>query len=78
MEFKIWDKKSKINGVDASQVLNSNKHFINNTVVLFIENGTVVRIEDVEILKSVYKLTGSNTLQIAEEAHKKMNEEVTV
>jgi urease accessory protein UreE len=72
MEYKIWDKKSKINGVDASVILSNHKHFNNSDVVLFVENGTTQRIEDVNILKSVYKIDSNDIKEIAKKAYEIM------
>lgn len=72
MEYKIWDKKSKINGVDASVILSNHKHFNNSDVVLFVENGVVQRIEDANILKSVYKLDDTDIKEIAKKSHEIM------
>ena len=75
MEFKKWDKKSKINGVEASVILSNHKHLIDNDVVLFIENETVTRIEDVSILKDVYKIESNNILEIVQKAYEQMKGE---
>jgi len=72
MEYKIWDKKSKINGVDASVILSNHKHFNNSDVVLFVENGVVQRIEDANILKSVYKIDDADIKEIAKKAYEIM------
>jgi urease accessory protein UreE len=72
MEYKIWDKKSKINGVDASVILSNHKHFNNSDVVLFVENGVVQRIEDANILKSVYKIDSVDVKEVAKKAYEIM------
>jgi urease accessory protein UreE len=72
MEYKIWDKKSKINGVDASVILSNHKHFNNSDVVLFVENGVVKRIEDASILKDVYKIDDVDVKEIAKKAYEIM------
>lgn len=55
MNFKIWNGKESINGISADEI---KKSFGNKTLALFynIEN-VIERIEDIDILRSVYNLT---------------------
>lgn len=57
---EIWDKVSSINGVEANNVLSRNKVWKNATLFLVKEGNRVERIEDVDIIKSVYSIEGTN------------------
>ena len=54
MQYKVWNKKESINGVSATEIT---KSFGSGTLLLFynVEN-VIERIEDVNILRSVYNL----------------------
>ncbi|MEY8152330.1 hypothetical protein AB8344_19710, partial [Clostridioides difficile] len=74
--IKIWDKKEKINGVEAEEILKSNYDFQTSEVFLIFDDyERVTNIESVNTIKSIYKLDKSLTaLETAEkylEMHKK-------
>ncbi|NJB07283.1 hypothetical protein GSQ22_16090 [Clostridioides difficile] len=77
--IKIWDKKEKINGVEAEEILKGNYDFQTSEVFLILDDyNRVTNIESVNTIKSIYKLDKSLTaLETAEkylEMHK--NEEL--
>jgi hypothetical protein len=69
---EIWDKESPINGVDAETYLKSNPYMRGVTVFFVKEDGRITRIEDVNILKSVYALEGDDT-EVAAQFEKLVN-----
>ena len=67
-EIIIWDKKSKINGIDALDVINSMNIKDTDDVLLVFDGVRVTNIEFVSVLKSVYNLDVSLTAgQVAKE-----------
>lgn len=79
--IKIWDKKEKINGVEAEEILKGNYDFQTSEVFLILDDyNRVTNIESVNTIKSIYKLDKSLTaLETAEkylEMHKKQEEEI--
>jgi hypothetical protein len=58
---EIWDKQSSINGIAAETYLNSNPSMRDTTVLLVKQGGSVTRIEDINIIKSVYGLEGDDS-----------------
>ncbi|MEV2908748.1 hypothetical protein ABNF65_08825 [Paenibacillus larvae] len=52
MEYIIWNKKDSINGVPAKKVLESNPHWVDEDLILIMENGRVTRIEDIQIINA--------------------------
>lgn len=79
--IKIWDKKEKINGVEAEEILKDNYDFQTSEVFLVLDDyGRVTNIESANTIKSIYKLDKNLTaLETAEkylEMHKKQEEEI--
>ncbi|HBE9404968.1 TPA: hypothetical protein KNH94_000161 [Clostridioides difficile] len=79
--IKIWDKKEKINGVSAEEILKGNYDFQTSEVFLILDDyNRVTNIESVNTIKSIYKLDKNLTaLETAEkylEMHKKQEEEI--
>lgn len=66
--YKIWDKQESINGIEAELVIESNRIHPDDEIFLIEDNGRVIAIETVSIIKSVYNLDSSlNAEQVAEE-----------
>ncbi|MFJ1465393.1 hypothetical protein ACIJV2_17800 [Clostridioides difficile] len=79
--IKIWDKKEKINGVSAEEILKGNYDFQTSEVFLILDDyNRVTNIESVNTIKSIYKLDKNLTaLETAEkylEMHKKQEEDI--
>ena len=66
--YQIWDKISKINGVEASIILDSRKWAEDEDVILILENNRVAEIQRPSILKSIMNLEGEKTAQEIAEA----------
>lgn len=58
MTYEIWDKKSKINGVDASHFLNSKpfKNCTHDIILIYGDNGKVSQVECKDILAKLYNI----------------------
>lgn len=58
--WKVWDKKSDINGCSAESYLNRNKCLANEeTIFLKIEDGRVLHTEGKSILARIYEIDPS-------------------
>lgn len=61
LTYQLWDKTTSINGVEASKVLQSDPTLNNGTIYLVYDGVKVTRIEDLDTIKSVYSLSGTDT-----------------
>ncbi|MCI7633901.1 MAG: hypothetical protein MSS80_07740 [Mollicutes bacterium] len=74
-EYKIWDKKSPINGVDAKTIIGSRSYKIGQAYLVYIDN-KVVYFQDHNPNKEGYeKMTKSEAEKIAEDFIQKQIEE---
>lgn len=63
LKYKIWDKQEQINGVEAHVILESRNDLMNNEVILIHnDNGHVLNIELLEVLKTVLGLPSESTV----------------
>lgn len=82
MKYKIWNKKDKINGVNAEYVLESHNIKDSDEIFLVIDNyGNVTEIQFVRIIKSNLKLDVSLSAEETAQAYidlkeKKEEEEI--
>lgn len=68
MMYKIWNKKDKINGVDADRILASLGIKPDDEVFLILDNDSVHHIEISRIIKSVYGMDENLSVdEVAEE-----------
>ena len=76
MNFKIWDKKESINGVDAETIL-ENRNDIRNeeNVILIYNEGIVTNIELCSTLKSIYNFDSNLTVEEVANNYLKLLEE---
>ncbi len=74
MKYKVWDKKSDINGVSANNVLaNINTK---DDIVLFYENeNQILRVEEKQLLKSIYNIEDEEASIVAEKYLSALEEE---
>lgn len=58
MKYEIWDKKSKINGVEPAHFLNSTpfKNCTHDIILIYADNGKVSHVECKEILANLYNI----------------------
>ena len=58
MTYKLWDKKTPINGVEASYFLNKEpfKTYKGDIILIYAENGSVSNVESKEVLALVYNI----------------------
>lgn len=64
MKYKIWDKSESINGVEASEILDSTPFFKTDEVFLILDDYDIVtNIESCKIIKSIYKLDKNMTVE---------------
>ncbi len=58
MTYKLWDKKTPINGVEASYFLNKQpfKNYNGDIILIYAENGSVSNVESKEVLAFVYNI----------------------
>ena len=58
MTYKLWDKKTPINGVEANYFLNkqSFKNYDGDIILIYAENGSVSNVESKEVLALVYNI----------------------
>lgn len=58
MIYKLWDKKTPINGVEASYFLNKEpfKNYNGDIILIFAENGNVSNVESKEVLATIYNI----------------------
>lgn len=58
MTYKLWDKKTPINGVEASYFLNKQpfKNYNGDIILIYAENGSVSNVESKEVLSFVYNI----------------------
>ena len=75
MNYKLWDGKESINGVGPETI--KAKHGDKKLALFYTVEGVIERIEDLDILRSVYGLTDEKYIEICEEASKVKPEEVT-
>jgi len=61
LTYQLWDKTTSINGVEASKALQSDPTLNNGTIYLVYDGVKVTRIEDLDTIKSVYSLSGTDT-----------------
>jgi hypothetical protein len=56
MQYKLWNRKDKINGVEASHFLNQPtfKNYTGDIILIYADNGRVTQIESKEVLAKVY------------------------
>lgn len=65
--IEIWDKKSSINGVSASDFLESNPFLKEQEVILILSNGAITNVEAKSILCNNYGFDFSlTTLEVGE------------
>ena len=76
MNFKIWDKKEPINGVDAESIL-ENRNDIRNeeNVILIYNEGIVTNIELCSVLKNIYNFDSNFTVEEVANNYLKLLEE---
>lgn len=78
MSYKLWDKKTAVNGVEASTFLQLNQSIANDDLILVIDDKTqqIIRIESTKILatNAGIDITNKTSLQIFEEYEKIMSE----
>ena len=76
MNFKIWDKKESINGVDAETIL-ENRNDIRNeeNVILIYNEGIVTNIELCSVLKNIYNFDSNFTVEEVANNYLKLLEE---
>ena len=58
MNYKLWDRKEIINGVEASHFLNQPpfKNYSGDIILIYSESGKVTNVECKDILASIYNL----------------------
>ena len=58
MQYKLWDKKSNINGVAPSHFLNNQpfKNYTGDIILIYADNGKVSQVERKDILAKVYEI----------------------
>ena len=58
MKYKIWNRKDKINGIDANHFLNKLpfKNCNHDIILIYAENGKVSQIECKDILAKHYNI----------------------
>ena len=81
MNYKLWDRKTPINGVEADYFLNKNpfKNYSGDIILIFSENGSVSNVECKDILASVYNLDKTLDLDSFMTAYfEAINQEATI
>lgn len=81
MNYKLWDRKETINGVEASHFLNQSpfKNYSGDIILIFSENGNVSNVECKDILASVYNLDKTLDLDSFMSAYfEAVNQEATI
>ncbi len=63
---EFWDKKSPINKVSAEKYLTANPEMEDVNVILLRSGNIITRIEDPDILRSVYKWEGKTDEEVAQ------------
>ena len=58
MNYKLWDKKSSINGVEASYFLNKEPFKSNSgdIILIFNDSGKVSNVESKQVLAKIYEI----------------------
>ena len=56
MQYKLWNRTDKINGVEPSHFLNQPtfKNYSGDIILIYGENGRVTQVESKEVLAKVY------------------------
>lgn len=76
MNYKIWDKKEKVNGVDAEYVINSMRIQEDDEVFLILDSANNVQaIEIAKIIKGVYNLDINLTVDEVAKEYIRIHEE---
>lgn len=56
MQYKLWDKTSKINGVEPSHFLKQPtfKNYTGDIILIYADNGKVSQVERKDVLAKIY------------------------
>ena len=76
--YKIWNRKDKINGVDASHFLSQIpfKNYNGDIILIYTEDGKVSNVECKDILANVYQIDPALAIDdFMSEYYKKIEEE---
>lgn len=72
--YEMWDKKSRINGVEAEEILNKSKFLKDGDVFLVFKNGVVINIESINIIKTLdFKYSNMTNEEIASDYVKNLD-----
>lgn len=58
--YEKWDKISSVNGLEAQEWLRENHHLREGNVYLIKDNGIIIALQNVEILKRSYNMLDSS------------------
>lgn len=76
MKYKIWDKKEKINNVEAEHMIKSLNVGEEDNVFLIIDDSDNVQCVEIDrIIKSVYELDANLTVEEVAEEYIRIREE---
>lgn len=65
-KYKMWDKKSNIDNINAKQFLEENPHLQNSDVFLVIKNGVIDQIQSVDVIrKNIYNSENMTSEEVA-------------
>ena len=81
MNYRLWDRKETINGVEANYFLNKTpfKNYSGDIILIFSENGSVSNVECKDILASVYNIDKTLDLDSFMTAYfEAINQEATI
>lgn len=81
MNYKLWDRKETINGVEASHFLNQLpfKNYNGNIILIYAESGKVSNVECKDILAKHYNLDKTLDLDSFMAAYfEAINQEATI
>lgn len=75
MEYKIWNKKENINGVDASIVLTRHNIKEEDEIFLILSGNRVVELQFKDVIKNTYNIVSDDVEEVAKEYIKIKEEE---